>query len=260
MPLFTSRIVANQEIARDYYQLDFSWPESLGEPDPGQFFTVRVNPGPVPLLRRPFGFSGLRNDGVASTIYWRRGPATRTIASFQPGDEMDILAPLGNGFPAPAPGAVPVLLAGGVGIGPILYLANRLAHCSPAPLLLVGARSRENLPELDLDSRVQLRVATDDGSKGFHGTVVALAKQTIDITAGTVELYLCGPLPMLCAGHTLAAGRGLAAWVAMEQMMGCAVGACMGCAVPVHGEHAYARVCTEGPVFASDEIVWERLD
>lgn len=268
MPLFEARVTANREIAHDYFQMDFTWPQDVRRPTPGQFFTIRVADGPVPLLRRPFGVSafaaqagpktpGGGRDSLASMIYWRRGPATQLLAGNEPGDAVGVMGPLGVGFPRPADEAVPVLVAGGVGIGPILYFANELARTGRQSIMLIGARTETGLPALVIDHRVQVRRATDDGSFGMHGTAIDLLEQTIDITSGELELYLCGPDPMLKAGHASAVRHGIPAWVSMEQTMGCAVGACMGCAVRVHGPTGYARVCTEGPVFRSTEIVWE---
>ena len=268
MPLFEARVTANREIAHGYFQMDFTWPDAVRRPEPGQFLTIRVSSGPVPLLRRPFGVSAFAvgtgpkiadggRDSLASMIYWRRGPGTQLLAGDEPGDTIGVMGPLGVGFPRPGEGAVPVLVAGGVGIGPILFFANELARAGRHSIMLVGAQTEGGLPALVVDQRVQVRRATDDGSFGFHGTAIDLLEQTIDITSGDLELYLCGPNPMLKAGHECAVRHGIPAWVAMEQTMGCAVGACMGCAVRVHGPAEYARVCTEGPVFRSTEIVWE---
>ncbi|MFP4114623.1 MAG: dihydroorotate dehydrogenase electron transfer subunit [Spirochaetota bacterium] len=256
MPLFTASVLANEEIARDYFRMDFSWPHDVRSPAPGEFVTVRVADTSAPLLRRPFGVSAF-SEGRCSMIYWRRGPGTRLLAGYEPGDALNVMAPLGHGFPAPAGDAVPVLAAGGVGIGPLLFFANALAAEGRSPVLLVGARTGAGQPRVQVDPAVQIRRATDDGTHGFHGTVIELLERTIATTSGGAELYLCGPNPMLRAGHDVAGRLGLPAWVSMEQTMGCAVGACMGCAVRVHGPERYARVCTEGPVFRSTEIVWE---
>lgn len=267
MPLFDGRVTANYEVAADYYQMDFEWPARVELPAPGRFLTVRVADSAVPLLRRPFGFSGFAPRtgesaegadvcGIASMIYWRRGPGTALLAGYEPGDTLGIMGPLGVGFPEPSPGSVPLLVAGGVGIGPILYSANTLAATGWNPVLLIGARTAAGLPRVAVDHRVQLRRSTDDGTIGYHGSVIDLLEQTVGVTAGRLELYLCGPHAMLRAGHACAERHGLPAWVAMEQTMGCAVGACMGCAVAVRGPERYARVCTEGPVFRSTDIVW----
>lgn len=266
MPLFDGRVIANYDVANDYYQMDFSWPLTVRAPAPGQFFTVRVAETATPLLRRPFGISGFvpaeahpadGPESVASMIYWRRGPATALLAGLEPGDTMGVMGPLGVGFPAPAHASVPVLIAGGVGVGPILFFANTLAAAGHSPVLLLGARTASSLPRVNVHHHLQIRRATDDGSIGYHGTVVDLLEQTIGVVSGRLELYCCGPEAMLRSAHECAERHGLPAWVSMEQTMGCAVGACMGCAVRVHGPDRYARVCTEGPVFRSTEIVWE---
>ncbi len=263
MPLFDGRVISNRDVALDYYQMDFEWPHTVATPEPGQFFTVRITESAVPLLRRPFGLSGFSagtdadSAGVASMIYWRRGPGTVLLAGYERGDVIGVMGPLGVRFPDPSPGAIPILVAGGVGIGPILFLANTLAAGGLAPLLLMGARTAASLPRVSVHRHVQVRRATDDGSTGFRGTAIELLHQTISISTGPMEIYLCGPDPMLRAGHECASRHGLPAWVSMEQTMGCAVGACMGCAVRVHGEPRYARVCTEGPVFRSTDIAWE---
>ena len=262
MPLTDCPILTNHEIADDYFQMDLAWDDSLPAPTPGQFVTVRIGSTSVPLLRRPFGISGFvrRTDGsapTASMIYWRRGDGTRALAGLGRGETLNLMGPLGVGFPQPGNRTVPVLVAGGVGIGPILFFANSLAGSGRSPLLLLGARTASRIPRVPTESRVQILIATDDGSEGFHGTAIEMLSRTIDVTSGDLEIYLCGPHPMLRAGHELSLERGIPAWVSMEQTMGCAVGACMGCAIPIHGPGKYARVCTEGPVFRSTELVWE---
>lgn len=268
MPLFDGVVLAQREIAREYFELDFSWPAHVAAPLPGEFVTVRVSEAPVPLLRRPFGVSAFSRaptgNGTATMIYWRRGPATRLLAGFSKGDELQVMGPLGRGFPSPKPGHRPVLVAGGVGIGPILFLANELARSTdyktPDPLMLVGARSESGLPRVETHKRVMIRVCTDDGSSGHHGTTVDMLEEALKDESVPQEIYLCGPHGMLRAGHEVALRNDVTAWVSMEQTMGCAVGACMGCVVRMNSSPGapdrYDRVCTEGPVFASTEIAW----
>ncbi|MFP4377175.1 MAG: dihydroorotate dehydrogenase electron transfer subunit [Spirochaetales bacterium] len=263
MPLFAARIVDNREIADDYLELSFAWEGP--KPQPGQFFTVRVANGPAPLLRRPFGFSGYTTtDGqvTASTIYRRRGPATRLMAGRKPDESIEILGPLGTPFPEPRDAASPLLVAGGVGVGPILYLADELAARGRPATLIIGARSTADLPRRIPAEGTELFYTTDDGSFGERGTSIDLLQRLVSerMKQGSdLELFLCGPEPMLEAGYRLAQRLGISAWVAMEQTMGCAVGACMGCAIPLAGSNKYARVCTEGPVFDAATIDWESL-
>jgi dihydroorotate dehydrogenase electron transfer subunit len=255
MPLFDASVVHNREIAQGYYSVEFAWPAEVPAPVPGQFATVRTSPGAVPLLRRPFAFSSFTGDR-ASLIYWRRGTGTGLLATKTAGDAIDILAPLGTGWPAPDPGATPLLIAGGIGMGPIFYLASALWDAGRDARLLLGARSAALLPELPLFDRGATRRATDDGSAYERGTVMDLLEREYATLTGPAELFACGPTPMLSAVHHWAANAGARAWVSMEQQMGCGVGACMGCAVRVKSGNGYARVCTEGPVFDSTEVIW----
>ena len=253
-----------REIADGYFEMTFDWPPFLEPPVPGQFFTVRPSASTVPLLRRPFAFSAFSGE-KAGFIFERRGEGTQILAGKRPGDTLDVLGPLGNCFPEPAPGRRPILIAGGIGVGPIYYYAASLAARGFRPLMVVGARSADSLASPTImgrvdavsttyDALVETVICTDDGSVGFCGTPIDyLARQDED---SNCEFFLCGPHGLLAAGHFLANEWGVPAWVSMEQTMGCAVGACMGCAVRVHGDRQYARVCTEGPIFESKEIVW----
>ena len=260
-------VLRNRSIAKDYYELLFAWPEGLEPPRPGQFLTIRIADTAMPLLRRPFAVSGYDSRSkTAGIIYQRVGPATRMLAAADAGDMLDMLIPLGNWFPEPEPDATPVLVAGGIGMGPIFFFAQMLRSAgrrSPEqraenrePVLVLGARNVAYLPTEDVLEGLEPVICTDDGSRGFAGTVVDYLKSAGVGKEAEAVLYACGPNPMLEALAAFAAERKLPLWVSMEQTMGCAVGACMGCAIPVHGPARYARVCTEGPVFDAKEIVW----
>lgn len=248
-------VTVSRAVADGYIEMAFEWPEFLSAPKPGQFFTLRPGRTTVPLLRRPFAFSGIDEFG-AHFIFERRGQATEMLAGKRAGDPLDVLAPLGNFFPEPAPGVTSILVAGGIGVGPILYFANELAGQGARPLLVIGGRSTSKIPRVDQHSAVRLVVCTDDGSSGYCGTPTDYLEREVPEALASAVLYLCGPRGLLVAGHELAEQHDVRAWVSMEQTMGCAVGACMGCAVRVHGPQTYARVCTEGPVFDSRKIVW----
>lgn len=259
MKHFTTAVIRNREIGTGYFEMVFEWPETAEAPVPGAFLTTRVSRSSVPLLRRPFAFSF--HDGATSTagiLYERRGTATSLLTSRVADDPLDVLAPLGVPFPEPSPGKTPVLVAGGIGMGPVFFLASKLARSAqaPAPVLFVGARSGEIIPARNEYEQVRTIFATDDGTLGFHGNVVEAIRSAPDLHGQSLEFFACGPTPMLRGVHELAASRGEQCWVSVEQTMGCAVGACMGCTVQVHGGNGFARVCTEGPVFPSEEIVW----
>ena len=260
------KVISQQTVAEGFFEIVMQWPQELPAPLPGQFFTVRVTEGPSPLLRRPFAFSGYQKDSqqspTVSCIYQRRGPATRLLTAAQAGDSLDILAPLGSAFPVDQclDGRIknrPVLLAGGVGIGPMLYTAECLRGAGP--LLVIGARSKQLLPLTAIPEGIETVLCTDDGSLGIKGTVLQALEQR-NTAPGII--MACGPNAMLAAAKDWASQRSLPCYVSMEQTMGCAVGACMGCVVPVHGGQGgqgFARVCIEGPVFDAEAIDWEVL-
>ncbi|AEJ62368.1 Dihydroorotate dehydrogenase, electron transfer subunit, iron-sulfur cluster binding domain-containing protein [Spirochaeta thermophila DSM 6578] len=251
-------ILEQREIARCYYLLEFSYPPTAPEPRPGQFFTMRIGNGPVPLLRRPFAFSSYRN-GRAACIYQRRGRATTMLTTHRAGDVVDIIGPLGRPFPLkPSYSRPPVLVSGGIGIGPILFLSRTLEKQGIDHLLVLGARNADLLPSHQPSRPTELVLCTDDGSTGFSGTTVDYLSSRGGL-GPEVVLYACGPTPMLKGLARLVEATGAELWVSLEQTMACGVGACLSCVVPTTGSTRYARVCTEGPVFNAKEIAWTSL-
>jgi dihydroorotate dehydrogenase electron transfer subunit len=209
-------------------------------------------------LRRPFAFSAfdLRRR-EAAIIYQERGKGTREMAGYHPGDRLDLLGPLGHGFPEAPEGFSVYLIAGGVGMGPIFFAARERARMGLPSTVILGARSRVQLPEPPFSEEVRYFQCTEDGSAGFAGTSVDQFLQLLTHESpDNPILYTCGPEPMMHRLTEIAEERDMPTWVSMEQTMGCAVGACLGCAVRVKGPMPYARVCTEGPVFDGKEILW----
>lgn len=262
MQRVTATVLEHETIAEGYFRLAFSLPKGSEPPMPGQFMTMRISDGISPLLRRPFAYaSGNHLESQASILYERRGSATQLMTAYRPGDELDLLGPLGNAFPAPAKGFRPVLVAGGIGIGPMLFLWERLTADGLNPILLTGARFARKIPTGVLPPGTI--VCTDDGSAGFHGTVVQALEQLTEINPDSLELFICGPHGMMkaivdwCSRTTITA-EPIPCWVSMEQTMACAVGACMGCVVKINHTKQFARVCTEGPIFRAEYLDWTR--
>lgn len=263
MQLQTSTVVTNKAVATGYFELEADW--SGPAPEPGQFVTVRIGDSTEPLLRRPFAVSALLSEGGASRfrmIYQMRGKTTGLLAALRPDDTIDVLGPLGRPFPLPRKGAVPILVAGGIGIGPVLFLADRLMSFEDdahrPPVLVCGARTAELLPRSSLErSSAELLICTDDGSDGIEGTVIDGIDSIDSRRREMAEYYACGPMAMMAGVAAQAESEERPCWVSLEQVMGCGVGACMGCAVRVHSQdHPFERVCTEGPVFDARHIVW----
>ncbi|WP_319561757.1 dihydroorotate dehydrogenase electron transfer subunit [Marispirochaeta sp.] len=246
-------LTANREIARDYFELRFLFSFSEREtPLPGQFLTLKISDGPAPLLRRPFAFSAYRN-GTAGVIYQRRGPGTELLAGKREGDELDIIAPLGNTWPEPGTKEHPVLVAGGIGMGPILFFARSLQQKGRNFSLIIGARTGDYLPDSTVTAGLDTLLATDDGSIGIHGTVIdALPSEY----PSPPRFYTCGPHPMMYAVHRQALELDAPCSVSMEQTIACGVGACMGCVIRLTGDERFARVCADGPIFDSREVLW----
>jgi dihydroorotate dehydrogenase electron transfer subunit len=284
MQQFDSLILANRPLAPGFRELVLEWRTEAGRPRPGQFLSLRVSQGYDPLLRRPFAFSGFSEAEAgqprASIIYQVRGRATLLLADLAPGASVDLLGPLGNGFPEPAIFAAeassPLLAAGGIGLGPVLFLATELEMArraaggaaggtaraggtaagmtaAPAAPFVIGFRTAGAIPDIALPEGAVL--CTDDGSRGFKGT--ALDWIAHNAPEGRVRLCGCGPSPMLAALAAHARARGWEASLSAEQWMACGVGACMGCALPARGG-GFLRACADGPVFERDAIEWAR--
>ncbi len=272
---FNATITINRDLSPSWKMLGFVWPGDLPPPKPGQFFTFRpkaLEPGDSGLLRRPLAFAAFV-DGNAYALYQIRGTATKALAASTEGSSIDIIGALGNAFPLPHDDERSILLGGGIGIGPILFLHGILASPdSPVarkPALFLGFRSAEFIPDFSAASTAGLRliaeslevarIATDDGSKGYAGTVMgalAAEKALLDSRSRlSPHLYGCGPEPMLAALDLFALAHGFPAHVSVEQWMACGVGACYGCVVPA-AKGGYLRACADGPVFRSGDIAW----
>lgn len=249
------RVISQTELAPDLFRLIFEYPSELQSPKPGQFLTVRCSRRTDPLLRRPFAFAGYSpTERSAEMIYLRRGPATSALSAVRPGDTIDCITPLGNTFPEV--GGTAYLIGGGIGIGPILFLAKTL-RCADRPhRTVIGFRTQTAVPPDSFLSDYSPEVCTDDGTTGYEGTVVDFARMRWRSFEKGDCMIACGPNPMLAALHDLSKEAGIPLYVSMEQVMACGVGACMGCVVETTGSRRYARICSEGPVFHSDDILW----
>lgn len=281
---FTAAITSIHEIAPSWYLAGFSWPRDLALPQPGQFFTY--NPSLLPgagksLLRKPLAFAGFE-DQRAYTVFQARGEGTKALAQLEANEKLDLIAPLGNSFPQCDETEKAFLVGGGIGLGPMLYLASEFLSNHFDFEVVLGFRTMAQVPDFSacintapIAAALQAimndaSIATDDGSSGFKGTAIDLLKKkafglsnTADfqsndekkLTKNHVHLFGCGPFPMLKALHNLAGQYQAPAHVSTEQWMACGVGACHGCVLPASGG-GYVRVCADGPVFSSDAIDW----
>jgi dihydroorotate dehydrogenase electron transfer subunit len=218
---------------------------------PGQFAMVRGAWGAHPIL--PRAFSLVEAGDVGAVLVRDVGDATHRLVGMRPGDALSVLGPLGHGFAEPAQGASPVLVAGGVGVAPLVFMAEHLAAEGRRPIALYGARTGNDLPLADrLAAAGDLRIATEDGAVGERGLVTALLAPLLGGGRG-VHVFSCGPERMLEAVAKLCVAAGAPCQVALESPMACGMGTCKGCAVlAASGDYKY--VCTDGPAFDAAEI------
>ena len=286
--LCTPRVTTNEFLCREHLRLTVQVP-TFPPAAPGQFVQIgpHTSPGQSagvagatrPFLRRAFSISGLwRRPGECTIefVYRVVGPGTSWMSQLREGDSIDVLGPLGNTLPVPQDGGCAWLVAGGVGLAPLLWFAREAAEVGRSAVLFFGARSADLIPLATSEHGGQAHLAgmpdvpvvlaTDDGSIGSAGTVVDALAQYADRPGGTVgdvTVYTCGPEAMLKGVAEFCARREIRCYVCAERAMACGIGACQSCVLPVRDTDdpdgwRYALCCTEGPVFDAGRILWER--
>jgi dihydroorotate dehydrogenase electron transfer subunit len=220
-------------------------------PDPGQFYMLaaaeRWGGGEDERPFLPRAFSVLRaHDERLDFLVEDVGPGTKRLTELRPSDGLHVLGPLGRGFARPRDGRRPILVGGGVGIAPLAILKDALGASA---LVLLGFRDAAHAEGAQLIPGA--RIATDDGSAGYHGLVTALLQAEVGCDP-RAEVYACGPPAMLEAVRALTADQGVPAQLALESGMACGFGACFGCVVPTR--QGYVRLCIDGPVLEAGDL------
>ena len=238
----TAPVVSYRSRGPHYWVLGLEAPAIAAAARAGQFVNLGLRPGP--LLRRPFSVF-TADDGVVEVIFKPVGEGTDLMAGLRPGDRVSVLGPLGRPFAFDPAWRSVALVSGGLGVAPMPLAARDAAAAGLRVTWVHGARTADELwPESFGDEAVW---ATDDGSRGFHGTAVAATPEVGAVLA-------CGPNRMLAA----VGERWPDAQVAVETYMGCGTGVCLGCAVPgVDG--SFSRACTDGPVYRAAAVDWPAL-
>ncbi len=236
----SARVLDNRLVAENTFCLELYAPGVADAVLPGQFVMVGC---PGAFLRRPISVSGVAGRCMRLVVRVV-GKGTRALASLRRNERVSVLGPLGRAFAESL--SAPILVAGGIGVAPLLFLAQHLQTRGESFSFLYGERtagyliSSELLPDC-------VELATDDGSAGFAGTVVELLAQH-----SPGDVVACGPWEMLRQVASIAKSWGRRAFVFLEQRMACGIGACQGCVVETTG--GYRRVCTDGPVFPAEEV------
>lgn len=248
-------VVSNRQIAESIYELILKGEITSEMSDPGQFVHVKVADGFDPLLRRPISIAAIDQDnGTFTIIYRKQGKGTSLLAEKRAGEKVDVLGPLGNGFPVKEArsGGTAVLVGGGVGVPPMFELAKQLAQNGVSVISIIGFQSASAVfYEKELAKYGEVYVATVDGSYGRKGFVTdILSEVDADI------LFACGPTPMLRAIESGQYAPEI--YLSLEERMGCGIGACFACVCHTKEDpngFSYKKVCSDGPVFAAGEVV-----
>ncbi len=283
MKQINAEILLNKEIAGAHYKMVLKLPGLNEQVKPGQFLHIRAGSAYDPLLRRPISVHRIGSDpDIIELLYKLEGKGTHLMSRRSKGTCIDVIGPLGNGFKVPKGQSNFILVAGGMGIAPLIALADSLAKFRKRTItVILAAKTKEFIvckKELT-DIGAKVIVVTEDGTEGERGIATTMLKSVIeefDLRKGAgslnrksskhltiadyrpeVGLYACGPSAMLKAIAPVARYYAIQAQASFEERMACGVGACLGCAI--NTKTGYKRVCKDGPVFDLEEIAWEQV-
>ena len=249
----TAVILEQREISDQIYSLWLHADDIVREARPGQFVSVYCR-DESRLLPRPISICELdKESGRLRLVYRAVGAGTQEFSGYGPGETLELIGPLGNGFPLDKGYEKPLLIGGGIGVPPMVELAKWL----PGDKAIVsGYRNGDLFLKEELSRNAALYVATEDGSAGTKGNVLdAVRENRIEADA----IFACGPAPMLRALKAYAAEQGIDCYLSLEERMACGIGACLACVctskdVDAHTNVKNKRICKDGPVFAAEEI------
>lgn len=264
--LYNFSVISNERVAQDVWRMRCHT-ELAALLQPGQFVNIHVPGDDSHILRVPLSFS--RADAQSLTlelVYAVVGEGTLRLASMAPGDSSTMVGPCGNGWRLPAKPGRALLVAGGVGLPPVVACARMLAHSGIGFDAVVGSQTaarhiedlidelRSMAPREGCDCARKVIVTTDDGTRGLRGFATS-AMQDLMAENPYAAAYTCGPQVMMAGVAKLADKAHMECQVSMERMMGCGFGACSCCNVALRSG-GYALCCTDGPVFDAQEVAW----
>ncbi len=252
-------VTSVREVAEDTFALRFLAPELAAVVRPGQFLNILTSESIDPLLRRPYSISNVDGD-ECEIMFARVGKGTAHLADKRAGDHIGVLGPLGNTFGYEKDDFTTALIvAGGIGVAPFPYLTAEFTRRGTPVRTFLGARSAQRVVTGGL---VNVELATDDGSAGYHGTIVAcMATSLAARPAVRPRIFACGPTRMLEAVQAFALSHGIPCELSLESEMACGIGICQGCPIE-HKEkdRKYALVCTDGPCFEAGAVTFAHGD
>lgn len=257
----SGQVLANENIAPQHFLMEIEIPQIANRAKPGQFVHIRVSDNSDPLLRRPISLHRIdKEKGSVYLLYQVVGRGTELMSHFVPGQKVDLMGPLGNGFTLPEAENVTVI-GGGIGVAPLFPLLSLLIEAGKKITVIFGARNKDYLLGIELvrEMGLDIHTATDDGSVGHHGFVTDIFSQE-NQKIKPDYVYACGPEPMLAKVTEIAKVAGIPGEVSLEERMGCGVGACLSCVCKIKTVNdngfKYKKVCQDGPVFNLQEVIF----
>ena len=251
-----SIVHAVEPLTDSFHRLTLHAPLIAAAAQPGQFVMVACGPSLDPLLRRPFSIHRRIGAEQIQLLFRVVGRGTRLLSELRPGQALSLIGPLGRGF-GPVLADSVCFVGGGIGIAPLLFLADRWHRSDQACTVLLGSRTGDELTQLASEFEAlgcRIETATDDGSLGHHGLVTDLLAPHL---AHIRKVYVCGPHAMMATVAGLCKTVQVACEASLEAHMACGLGACLGCTI--HGtDTLYKHVCKHGPVFNAEEVAWKR--
>lgn len=249
-------MVGKEVFANGFFRLNLQIAGERPEVLPGQFVEIKVEGADGVMLRRPISVNDFNAEtNVLSLLVHEVGKGTRRMSEYSIGDKMDVIYPLGNGFDLDAAGQRPLLVGGGVGVAPLMYLGKELVKRGAQPTFLFGARNAEALLCMDeFKAIADVKVTTEDASLGTKGFVTDHELMGAEALKGFTSVLQCGPTPMMKAVAKRAMEVGVECFASLENMMACGFGVCLCCVTDtVKGN---LRVCADGPVFNVKDLKW----
>jgi len=270
--MMEAKILSLIELTSSYFILELEAPKVAQSAQAGQFVMLRCGPGYDPLLSRPFSIHRRQGNRIWLLISVV-GRGTELISLSRPGAQLEILGPLGKGFRLIEPGrsdppAQALLVGGGAGVAPLLFLAEELAGRQVPLTVFVGGKTSADLLAIEEFEKLttKLHLSTEDGSRGEKGLITGVLGDVLEQDTGfRQEIFSCGPWGMLAEISRIAEERQLPIQVSVEARMACGVGACLGCVIKAKapegedygiGDYRHACVCLEGPVFEAEKLIW----
>ncbi|NMC27863.1 MAG: dihydroorotate dehydrogenase electron transfer subunit [Syntrophomonadaceae bacterium] len=256
-------ILSHRQVAPEIYSLEFAAPALAREASPGQFLQVRTSPTYDPLLRRPISlFDAEAERGVVTLLYRVVGRGTSLLTELPVDGLVDVMGPLGRGFTLPERPEKVLLVGGGMGLAPLLFLGRMLKQGGSQVKILGGAADAQRLWAGNRFERLGISFSpvTVDGSAGRQGLVAELLADWPELDQ-VDRIYCCGPEAMMAAVSKIAREHNIWGELSLEEHMACGVGACLGCARLLQpGDTGYVKICKDGPVFNMSEVQLFKLD